>query len=94
MMSGEFIQLLTTPTDYVSDSCTRKKPYVRVDSYLDAVSLTPQQDLTFRMPGMTAAPAAGGRPDHDLEPWRRIVTPAAATSSASPEWDTLGRQPG
>ena len=84
-MSGDTF-LLTTPTDYVTVRYPQKA-YLRVDSYLDAVSLTPQQDLTFHLPGMTAArPQVVGQ-TMTLSHARRLVTPATATSSAPPDWD-------
>jgi hypothetical protein len=79
--------LLTTPTDHVSMRYPQKAR-VRVDSYLDAVSLTPQQDLTYRLPGMTAArPQVIGQ-TITYSHGRRIVTPAALTKGTSSEWDT------
>ncbi|MGA2259448.1 MAG: FecR domain-containing protein, partial [Thermoguttaceae bacterium] len=77
---------LSTPTDHISITYPQKT-YVRVDSYLDAISITPLQDLTFRMPGLNTPRAQSvGQTmtfSHDI----RILAPAAANASASSEWD-------
>lgn len=79
--------LMHTPTDHVAMHYPQRA-YIRVDSYLDAVSLTPQQDLTYRLPGMTAArPQLVGQ-TMTYSHGRRIVTPAALTAGANSEWDT------
>ena len=81
--------LMHTPTDHVAMHYPQRA-YIRVDSYLDAVSLTPQQDLTYRLPGMTAArPQVVGQ-TMTYSHGRRIVTPTAVATGASSEseWDT------
>jgi hypothetical protein len=78
--------LLRTPTDHIAITYPQKA-YLRVESYLDAVSVTPQQDLTFRLPGLTAArPQMAGQTmsfSHGL----RVLTPAGADAAAAADWD-------
>ena len=79
--------LLATPTDHVSMQYPQKA-CLRVDSYLDAVSLTPRQNLTIRLPGMTAARPQTVGQTMTFSHGRRIVMPAAVTASAPSDWDT------
>jgi hypothetical protein len=52
--------LLNTPTDSINNVYP-KKSYLRVDSYLDAIAITPQKPETYRVSGTVAKLAAKGK---------------------------------
>jgi hypothetical protein len=84
MMPGEWFHL-KTPTDNISMRYPQKA-YLRVDSYLDAVDITPQQALTFQLPGSWGTRSQAVGETFAFRNGRRVLAPApdAATSS---EWD-------
>ena len=53
MMPGESL-ILKTPTDNLAMRYPQAA-FVRVNSYLDAIAITPQRDMTFKVPGAYAA---------------------------------------
>ena len=59
---------------------------MRVDSYLDATSITPQQDLTVRQPGMTASEPQVIGMTASYNHGRRVLAPLQ-DPAASAEWD-------
>jgi hypothetical protein len=85
MVQGDVFRL-STPTDNISIQYPQKS-YMRVDSYLDAIAITPQQGLTFSMPGN-----AGGRPLNAGQTMafshaQRVLPPTAEDAAASAAWD-------
>ena len=77
---------LNTPTDHIAITYPQKA-YLRVDSYLDAISITPQQGLLFRMPGLAAPRAQAVGQTMSFSHGVRMLTPVAMDKSASSEWD-------
>ena len=84
MVWREFFNL-NTPTDHISLTYPQKA-YVRVDSYLDAISITPQQNLTVRMPSLSAVRSQYAGETMSFSHDRRILTPVADNSTGS-AWD-------
>ncbi|HEY4379805.1 MAG TPA: FecR domain-containing protein [Acidobacteriaceae bacterium] len=78
---------LTTPTDTIRLNYPLKALW-RVDSYLDAVSITPLKDLTAHEPGMPAAkPQIVGH----TETFRHshlVTTPVLMDKAKASDWDT------
>jgi hypothetical protein len=85
MVWHEFFNL-NTPTDRIAISYPHKA-YVRVDSYLDAVSITPQQDLTFRMPSLAVTRSQYAGETMSFSHGVRVLAPVAADVSAMSAWD-------
>ena len=85
MVQGESFKL-TTPTDNISLSYPRRAVW-RIDSYLDAVSITPLQDLTVRQPGMTAPQAKVVGKTQTFNNGHLVATPVAMDKAASSGWD-------
>jgi hypothetical protein len=77
---------LNTPTDHITITYPQKGAYVRVDSYLDATSITPQEDLTVRQPGMTASEPQVIGMTASYNHGRRVLAPLQ-DPAASAEWD-------
>jgi hypothetical protein len=84
MLPGEGLHL-KTPTDIVTMRYPQKA-YIRVDSYLDAMDITPQQELTFQLPGSwEGRPQAVGQ-TFAFRNGRRVLAPAPDAAKSS-EWD-------
>ena len=77
---------LNTPTDHVALTYPQKA-YVRIDSYLDAVSITPQQDLTLRMPALSAIRTQYAGETMSFSHGVRMLTPVPADAPALAAWD-------
>ena len=83
--------LLRTPTDTISTSYPDKS-YVRVDSYLDAVAVTPQiaadplQHVTYHFSGSPAQTAPKGLTAYYVN-GAPVTTPPAADPDTSAAWD-------
>lgn len=75
---------LRTPTDGISFQYPGKT-FVRVNSYIDAMALTPQEDLTIRVASTPQRTAKGQTITLSHE---HVMTPAATTApDAFAEWD-------
>ena len=85
MVAHEFFNL-GTPTDHITITYPQKA-YARIDSYMDAVSITPQQDLTFRMPSLAATRTQYAGETMSFRHGVRILTPVPADAAILPAWD-------
>jgi hypothetical protein len=76
--------LLNTPTDSINNVYP-KKSYLRIDSYLDAIAITPQKPETYRVSGTVVKLAARGKTlfYDDGE----AITPSEADPTTSATWD-------
>jgi FecR protein len=78
--------LLNTPTDSINNVYP-KKSYLRIDSYLDAIAITPQKPETFRVSGAVVKLAARGKTlfYDDGQP---VEPQNAIDPTVSAAWDT------
>ena len=82
---GELFKM-TTPTDTISLNYPRRAIW-RIDSYLDAVSITPQQDLAVRELGMPAAKSQGLSQTQTFRNSRLVATPVLMDKTKASDWD-------
>jgi FecR protein len=87
MAPGEWF-ILNTPTDSISLRYPQKA-YLRVNSYLDAVTITPQSNLTFLIGGSAAPRTDGVGQTQTFSHGRRNLTAAntPAEAAEAAEWD-------
>ena len=85
MVQGEAFNL-NTPTESLWMKYPQKA-YMRIDSYLDAMAVTPQEDLTFRMPGLPEARTQTVGQTFTFRNGHRVPTPTPADAARSSEWD-------
>jgi FecR protein len=85
MAKGE-VFIVTTPTDTIRLPYPRRVLW-RIDSYLDAVSITPLQDVTVGQPGMSVPQAQLVGQTMTFKNGKRVATTAAVDKAVSSKWD-------
>jgi len=85
MAPGEWFKL-TTPTDNISLRYPRSAVW-RIDSYLDAVSITPQKDPAVTQPELVAAQAKMIGKTTTYTRGRRVLPDVTGDPAAASEWD-------
>jgi hypothetical protein len=77
---------LNAPADHILINYPQKA-YLRVNSFLDAIAVTPQQKLTFNMPGFVEARPLNVGQTMAFHNSHRVLTPTALDTAAMSEWD-------
>ena len=77
---------LNAPADHILINYPQKA-YLRVNSFLDAIAVTPQQKLTFNMPGFVEARPLNVGQTMAFHNSHHVLTPTALDTAAMSEWD-------